>query len=321
MKNILILSAGRRVELVLAFIAELQKVFPGREVMAVDIQPDLSAACQVANRAFAVPSATSEDYPHFLMDLCVKHDVGLVVPTIDTELAPLSENRECFVARNIDIIISDISLIKTCLDKRKTPKLLKKLGIATPEIYPRNAIQFPCFAKPYAGSSGVGAITLWDKSMLSDCVLKNKNMMFMQLISDAYDEFTIDAYYNREGELKCLVPRQRLEVRGGEISKGITRHHVIYDYLLPKLNKLKGARGCVTFQLFANLDKESYYGIEMNPRFGGGYPLSYIAGANYPRWLIQEYLGDRQIAFFDQWEKNLLMLRYDAKVLVENAEI
>ena len=64
---------------------------------------------------------------------------------------------------------------------------------------------------------------------------------------------------------------------------------------------------------------QSIYGIEINPRFGGGYPLSYLAGANFPQWLIQEYLTtDDEIPFFNDWEQNLMMLRYDDKVLVHN---
>ncbi|SKO11952.1 carbamoyl phosphate synthase-like protein [Mycobacteroides abscessus subsp. massiliense] len=56
--------------------------------------------------------------------------------------------------------------------------------------------------------------------------------------------------------------------------------------------------------------------MEINPRFGGGFPLTYAAGGNYPGWLIQEYIGGQDIPFSDDWENNLIMLRYDAKVLV-----
>jgi carbamoyl-phosphate synthase large subunit len=60
--------------------------------------------------------------------------------------------------------------------------------------------------------------------------------------------------------------------------------------------------------------------LEINPRFGGGFPLSYSAGANYPGWLIDEYILGKEVPFFDAWEDRLLMLRYDAKVLVHGYE-
>jgi carbamoyl-phosphate synthase large subunit len=77
-----------------------------------------------------------------------------------------------------------------------------------------------------------------------------------------------------------------------------------------------GARGCLTIQVFFHKTNETILGIEINPRFGGGYPLSYLAGANYSEWIIKEYLLKQEIPEFNDWQDNLLMLRYDAEVLV-----
>jgi carbamoyl-phosphate synthase large subunit len=60
--------------------------------------------------------------------------------------------------------------------------------------------------------------------------------------------------------------------------------------------------------------------LEINPRFGGGYPLTGAAGADYCAWLIAEYLLNKEIGFFDDWEADLLMLRYDAKVILHDAD-
>lgn len=76
--------------------------------------------------------------------------------------------------------------------------------------------------------------------------------------------------------------------------------------------------GCITLQLFYNEVTGSVCGIEINPRFGGGYPLSYSAGANFPKWIIQEYLLGQKIEFFNEWEDNLLMLRYDDEILIHD---
>ena len=94
----------------------------------------------------------------------------------------------------------------------------------------------------------------------------------------------------------------------------------IVPYLNEKLAKIDGACGCLTMQFFLNKITRRIIGIEINPRFGGGYPLSYLAGANYPKWLIEEYILEKNIPFFNDWENNLLMLRYDDEVLVHNYE-
>ena len=57
-------------------------------------------------------------------------------------------------------------------------------------------------------------------------------------------------------------------------------------------------------------------GIEINPRFGGGYPLSYNAGGNFPELLIREYFLNEAIEYFDNWKDDMLMLRYDDAVYI-----
>lgn len=319
MNNILLSSAGRRVELAQSFKTEIAARGLSTRVISTDLNPTMSAVSAFVDLSIKSPTVTDAGYIDFLLSICKSQSVGMVVPTIDTELLLLAQHREDFAAQGIQLVISDVSLVQACRDKRITAQLFVDLGIESPKIYDKAAIEFPCFAKPYDGSRSLGARELVDSKSLDDVMLANPKIMYMALVDKSHIEFTIDAYFDRSGQLSCLVPRQRIEVRDGEISKGATRRHSVYDYLLPKLSQLKGARGCLTLQLFANLQAGHFAAIEINPRFGGGFPLSYSAGANYPGWLIDEYLLGKQVQFFDAWEADLLMLRYDAKVLVHGA--
>lgn len=316
--NILISSAGRRVELVQAFQKALVKHFPTSEVYATDLNPEFSSACHIADGYFKAPRVTSDEYISFLLDTCTKNNIGLIIPTIDTELIVLAKNKDKFNEIGTTVIISSPELVESCRDKRETAKVFSLLKIDQPKIYERDAIQFPCFCKPYDGSSGIGAMPLLNEAMLTEDILANERNMFMELVGKDYSEFTIDAYYNKLGKLCCLVPRERLEVRAGEVSKGITRKNFVYHYLLNKIDNLEGGLGCITFQVFGNSETESIKSLEINPRFGGGFPLALAAGADYPDWLIKEYFLNQEISFFDDWEDNLLMLRYDAKVIVHD---
>lgn len=317
--NVLLLSAGRRVELLQAFKNEVAKRHLPAKVYAADLKPELSAACQLADQAFAVPRVTAEGYMDHLLELCTREDVGLVIPTIDTELLGLAEARSRFAAEGIHLIISDESLIHRCRDKRHTADLFRELEIATPRIMDRDDLSFPCFAKPYDGSRSIGATKLNTASEFTESMRVDHKLMFMEYIDKPHEEYTVDIYFDKFGDLRCLVPRRRLEVRDGEINKGVTLRNHVYVYLQERLKHMKGARGCLTLQLFAHPEESRYAALEINPRFGGGFPLSYAAGANYPGWLIDEYLLGKDIQFFDDWESNLLMLRYDAQVLVHDA--
>lgn len=314
--NILILSAGRRVELVQAFQKDLKLLFPHAMVFCTDMTPELSAACQIADGYFKVPRVTSDNYIEVLEKVCLENNVGLVIPTIDTELLLLSNSRKYFFDIGVHLVISSPDFTLSCRDKRETAKFFTLHNIEQPMIYDKDNLSYPCFCKPYDGSCSVGAFVINDKSELTDTIYNNHKNMYMELVPKTFSEYTVDCYYTDNGELISLVPRKRLEVRGGEVSKGITKKNFVYDYLLPKLRDVHGARGCITFQFFVNENSAEIKGLEINPRFGGGYPLSYDAGAQFPKWLIEEYLLNKTPIFYDDWEPELTMLRYDAKVLI-----
>lgn len=317
-QNILLLSAGRRVELLQGIKAAQSRMVPSARVIAADMRPELSAACQSADEYAILPAVSEDGYATALDKLCDCLSIGLVIPTIDTELMKLSQLRAAFECCGTHIIVSDEALITLCRDKRSTSELFHKLGIAAPKIYSPDTVRLPCFSKPYDGSSGKGAFRIDNVAALTADLFADPKRIFMELVPPNYREITIDLYYDRHSVLKAIVPRERLEVRAGEVSKGVTRRDWVYAYLFERVRFVDGARGCLTLQLFASPDEESVYAIEINPRFGGGFPLSLAAGADFPEWLIREYLLGKDVAFFEEWEPDLMMLRYDAKVLVHN---
>jgi carbamoyl-phosphate synthase large subunit len=319
--NILITSAGQRVSLVRAFQNEIKKIKPDGKIYTVDMNPNLAAACVVSDGCEKVSSVLDSNYISNLISICKAWNVSIIVPTIDTELLVLAQNKALFASNGIKVIVSDLEFIKICRNKNNTNVFFDTKGIEVPLSVKKDKPTFPLFIKPYDGSLSKDIYLINSKEELTDYHLTNEKLMFMEYIDpEFYDEYTIDAYYDRSHLLKCAVPRKRIAVRSGEISKGVTLKNYLVDYLFKKLSKIDGAIGCLTIQVFFNKDIQRVVGIEINPRFGGGYPLSYLAGANYPKWIIEEHLFDKEIKDNTDWEENLLMLRYDEEVLVRNYE-
>jgi carbamoyl-phosphate synthase large subunit len=318
MSNILILSAGRRVALVRAFQVELKKNFTSSKVYTAEANPEWSSACRVSDEFFTIPRVDNENYINSILELCIKKEIKIVIPTIDTELLVLSSSKKFFLINNIQIIVSDFELISKCRDKRLTNLLFKELGIKIPREINKENPTFPLFIKPYDGSLSKDIFLIRHKEDLTDSLLKNPKLMFMEYINPKdFNEYTIDAYYDKNSNLSCLVPRRRIEVRGGEISKGKTEKLNFYNILKDKLGFIKGAKGCLTIQFFIGKVTEEIIGIEINPRFGGGFPLSYASGANYPKYIILEYLMNEPITFNDNWIENRVMLRFDSEVILD----
>lgn len=317
--NILITSAGQRVSLVRAFQKELKSIHAEGKVFTVDLNPILAPACQVSDGFFQIRRVTDEGYIAALIDVCKEMKIRLVVPTIDTELLVLAENKDLFLKEGIVVAVSDFDFISICRDKRRMNDFFQNHNIEIPKPIEKDKLFFPLFIKPYDGSLSKDIFLIFNESELTEYHYNNPKFMFMEYIDHAmHDEYTVDTYYDSNGDLKCVVPRKRIFVRAGEINKGVTHNNEIVSYLIDRLSQIQGAVGCITMQFFFNPESKRIIGIEINPRFGGGYPLSYQAGANYPKWLIQEYFFKEKILFFDGWEDNLLMLRYDEEVLVHN---
>ncbi len=316
MSNILILSAGRRVSLLEGFKAAA-RARVGVSVLAADANPDLSAACQVADRAFRLPRVSAPDYADALFNLCKVEGIGLVVPTIDTELGVLASLRERFKAAGVTLLVCDAALADTFADKRLTAGFFRRHGLETATIYARGAISYPVFVKPYDGSLSVGAMLVRSAAEMTPAILDNPRNIFCEYIDHAtHTEFTCDLYYSASGAMRCAVPRQRIEVRGGEVSKGRTVKGAVEDIFFEKLAAIDGARGPLTVQLFRNTETGRLVFNEVNARFGGGYPLARHAGADFQAWLINEYLFGEDVAIHRDWKDGVLMLRYDAEVIV-----
>lgn len=317
MNNILFSSAGKRVELLIEFKRNLKEVFPDSCVVAVDLNPFMSPACHEADKAFPVPRVTAPEFTDKLLEICVENKVGVVIPTIDTELAILAENRGKFLSKGIEILVSDPEFIAVCRDKRKTMGLFEKIGIRYPKPIDINNPVFPIFAKPYDGSLSTNIHLIRSAEDLTKDILEDSKLIFMEYVDKAeYKEFTVDMYYGRDHHVKSIVPRERVEIRSGEVNKGIARKNAIVDFLKERMEFMPGVRGCICIQLFYRESDNDILGIEINPRFGGGYPLSYYAGANYPRIVIDEYLKGETIAYSDNWRDGTIMLRYDSQVII-----
>lgn len=315
--NIIITSAGQRVALVKDFQETLNRFFPGAKVYTTDMNPRLAPAAYVSDGCFDVLRVTDPQYIPQLLKLCKDNGIGMIVPTIDTELLVLTENKKQFEDNGIAVSVSALEFIKTCRDKRNTGEFFESHGIRVPRPIDKNNPTFPLFAKPYDGSLSTNLHYIKNAEELTEEILNDPKLLFMEYIDkEVYKEYTVDMYYGRDHKVKCIVPRERIKIRAGEINKGLTEKEPLTQYLLDRLETIDGCVGCICIQLFLNRGTGDVVGIEINPRFGGGYPQTYAAGGNYPEYMIREYFMGEKIEYFDGWKDHQLMLRYDDAVYV-----
>ncbi|MDD2780904.1 ATP-grasp domain-containing protein [Sulfuricurvum sp.] len=311
--NILITSAGRRVSLIRFAQETLKRFAPDGKVYAIDMVPDLSAACQIADFYAKAPRVNDPSYGPFLLNYCIRHTIMLIIPTIDTELSILADLKASFVDHGIIIAVSEKSICDTFYLKSSTFEFFVSNGFNTPRIIADlEHSNYPLFAKLDNSSCSLGASPVSSYQEASALYRENKSYIFQELVVG--EEYTVDFYLSKAQEPLAIIPRKRLEVRAGEVSKSITckEQNIIKE--VKKISKsLQGAWGPMTLQLFKTSDQKLIF-IEINPRVGGGYPLSYHAGMNIFELMIREMMGEK-LTYQESWEDTLTMLRYDAEVL------
>lgn len=323
MTNVLLSSAGRRVEFLRCLQADLRELeIPGK-VIATD-DSSLTSAGMLAEAFEVVPQVDDPRYLDVLLEVIERHRVGLVVPTIDTELQVLADAADQLRARGIAVLSSGSETVRISSDKTATHRFFVEAGLPCPRqwsaeeaIELADTLPYPVIIKPRRGSSSVGVELIADASRLRTALRADDRLV--QSLAPGR-EYTVDVWVDGQGEPRVAVPRRRIETRGGEVSKGITeRHPQVIDLAERIARNLPDAYGPLTIQIFA--DGASVEAIEINARYGGGYPLAWEAGARTTRWAIQAALGHPAHPSEFAWRDGLLMLRHDVSVFVERPDL
>jgi carbamoyl-phosphate synthase large subunit len=316
--NILILSAGRRVELVQSFQKAAKKLNVKSNIVAGDCS-DTAPALYFADRICKLPPISDPDYIKSIITVCNLENIALIVPTIDTDLLLLAKSRD-FIENNskAKVLVSDTTVIEVCRDKINTQIFMEENNFGIPKMYSDEEIvhcdvQFPVFIKPKSGSSSINTFKVNNSNELKIY----KSLINEPIIQDFMEgeEFTIDVFLDFESTIITIVPRLRLATRSGEISKGkIIRDREIIEDVTRLMKKLKPI-GHVTVQLMKTKKGIEY--IEVNPRFGGGAPMSIQSGADSCENLFRLLMGQK-LEYNENYTDNITFLRFDNSICVDD---
>ena len=248
MIRILISSAGRRVELIKCFRNAAREMVIDLEIVAIDMIPEWSPACQIADAHYAVPHCTAHGFLETILEFCQHHHINLIIPTIDTELSLYAENRGLFIENGTDILVSDPGFVRVARDKEETAVVLKQHGIATPHTWKleeclsgKSVLPFPLLLKPRGGSCSNGIIIIDSMEKLQELSINSEDNILQELCQGK--EYTINAFYNRDGKCVACVPHFRKMVRAGEVCFAETVRIPAFRSIADKFGKFFRACG------------------------------------------------------------------------------
>jgi len=320
--NILILSAGRRVELVQCFQKAAKKLNIKSKIVAADCS-NMAPALYFADKIYTLPRISEPNYISSIISICIEENISLIVPTIDTDLLLLAESKKLIEEKtNAKVLISDIRVVEICRDKIKTQSFLEENNFYVPKMYMNDEIEsgnvkYPVFIKPKSGSSSINAFKVNNSTELKIYRSIIDEPIVQEFIEG--EEYTVDVFLDFESNIITIVPRVRINTRSGEISKGkiIKDREIINDVC--RLMKVLKPIGHITVQLMKTKRGIEY--IEINPRFGGGAPMSIQSGADSCENLYRLLMGEK-LKYNENYRDNIIFLRFDNSIcLDENMEI
>ena len=311
--NILVLSCGTRNKIIQYFKRELNGA---GKVIATDMSPNAPALYE-EDVHYIVPRMTAPGYLDMIYDICRKEQVTGVLSLIDPELSLLALHEEEFHALGVTVIGSFYDLCERTLDKWQMFCWLKEHGYACAESYiDREAfygdvragkINYPVFVKPIRGSASIAISKVQDQETVDLLFEHADDLMIQEYLKG--QEIGADCYIDMiSGELISVFTKKKLVMRAGETDKSISFKDTELFALIERFVKEAGFRGQIDIDIFECEGK--YYISEVNPRFGGGYPHAYEAGANHMKYIVNNLQGKVNEPQIGEYESGVIMMKY-----------
>lgn len=308
--NILLTSVGRR-----SYMVDYFKEALNGSGLVHAANSEETYATTVADKRMITPPIYDDSYIGFLLQYCKEHEIDAIISLFDIDLPVLSKNKKLFEEQGIALLVSDLKVTEICNDKWLTYQFLKENGIHTPASFINvkecvaairdKEIRYPLIIKPRWGMGSIGIFEAENDQELE--VLYNKTQ---QAISRSYlkyesatdldhaviiqekvqgNEYGIDVLNDLKGHHICTIPKQKIAMRAGETDIAKVIQHAGLEELGKKLSHLLRHIGNLDVDCFLVEDK--VYVLELNCRFGGQYPFSHLAGANFPKILVDLISG------------------------------
>ncbi len=336
--NILFTCAGRRNYLINYF----KEALAGKGlVIAADAQSNAPALVD-ADIAVVVPDIYDPGYIDALREVLAKHQIAALISLNDLELPLLAKNKEALEKSGAKILVSDVEVIATTFDKWKTANFIEEIGLNTPRTFlsleaaitalEKNEIAFPLVLKPRWGSASIGIEfpeTLEELKLsyqLQQLKLKNSILNIASeedtehalLIQEKLKgtEYGMDVLNDFKGQFVGCYVRKKLSMRSGETDKAISVSDTALETAGKKIGEALGHIGSMDCDLF--LHEGKVYVLELNPRFGGGYPFSHEAGVNIAAIYVEWLKGNTDITPYNKYRDGLSFSKCDRLIKIPN---
>lgn len=314
--NLLILSPGRRVEIVEYFKETFHAA--GRKVYTLDMSP-YAPALYSGDEFFRIDKDFNhlDKYIAHILEICKEKNISVILTLIDPELVLLSDYKELFESKGIRLILCDLKFIKQTFDKfgfyntyKDIIKLVDTVGSYEDAVakIESGKWSFPLFAKLRNGSASIGIKKISNYADF-ESIKEEKKYIYQPFIDGS--EYGIDAYFDMiTGKLVSVFMKKKIAMRAGETDKAVSVKSEQVLNEVKKLTNIKGMYGPIDVDVFVSKSGEVFIN-EINPRFGGGHPHAYGCGVNFMKLILNNLEGKKNEPNFNNYKEGIMMLKYN----------
>jgi carbamoyl-phosphate synthase large subunit len=307
--TVLFTCAGQRVDIVTAFARA------GATTIAADLDP-LAPALYHADRHALVPAIRDDAYVPTLRNLIAEHDVSLVVPLTDLDQRLLAAAREGLDAL---LLLSQEHVVEAMADKYLAHQAFQARGVPSPPTWlpadvPDDA-PYPLLVKAREGFGSRHIYRAETREELDFHLARTPVDSMVQAVC-AGEEFSIDVFCDLEGRCLNAIPRTMIQSKGGESIKGMT----LKDWELIDFGRMVAEAlpiwGPANVQVFRDHERGRLEVTDVNPRFGGAFPLPLAAGSRYPELALALAAGERPEPCVGEFREGVVMTRFFSHLLL-----
>lgn len=305
---ILFLGGSRRVSMAQLLKESGKRLGCEVEIISYELDTEVPIALEgevIHGKRFDDPKVIDD-----IAGIVKERGIKIILPFINSaiEIASLCKER----IPGVFVPVSDFTMTSRLFDKVEAARLFKEAGFPMPRTYSVIENEMPAIVKPRKGGSSRGIKIFHNVEDLM--ILQDLDKYIIQEYIGHNNEYSVDCYVSATGEILCTVPRERLEIMGGEVTRTRTCRNGQLIEMSRKVLEYFKLTGPVTIQFLHDLDNDRFLLMEVSPRLGGGVICSIYAGAPIADYIILEALGEK-VTPASGWEDGVLMARYQKEAI------
>lgn len=312
--NILLLGGAKRVSIGRMLIDAGRRAGYDVNLFSYELEEHVPIACEariIVGRRWRDPGLIGH-----LHSVVLEHNIKIMIPFVDGAVGVVARYRDIY--HDIWAPVGPTLRVEAMFDKIAADRLFREASIPVPYAYTKGRPSFPLIAKPRFGSASQGIRIIDNPRDFREVTADADKYILQEYIANR-DEYTVDCYVADDARIICTVPRRRIDVVGGEVSRTITVNRTDIIDLSHKILSRLGLRGAVTLQFIHDLDINRLLLMEINPRLGGGAVCAVHAGADIPAYIIAEATA-QPIEPCRNWRPGTEIVRYQQEVVFHNEQ-